>query len=780
MTWTPLAERLDSLPKVICGPIVRRVEHNSASVWIAFKEEVSDLRLDVFDGLSSSEQRVLTGTSSTIALGDHLHVAVVTATPDGGRILQPEKIYSYNIFFGSSSLTSPGVLNHSGNSGSGIEKITLGNYELPTFMLPAENIDHLVIAHGSCRKPHGGSSDAIEALSKVLDSKKDSVLERPQQLYLTGDQIYADDVADVILFMANDAINEILGWTETLPGPPPPDKLEYHNRSETIKNQIAFTSDAAKSHLITLGEYYIMYLLAWSDVLWWTDAPEFEVVFPGKPTEETISISGSPSTNSTHLYRCYIKETNLVGRFRQSVLSFQRVVANIATYMVFDDHEITDDWFLNREWSEDSLSENTLPRRVMANGMGAFAAFQGWGNLPSSFAKRAGLPDTEQSDYWKILNQLTVIHNSAGLEGFTELESMVLPVVNPAQNGWKELKPVVSWEYIIDFPAFSLVGLDTRTRRGFFSRKGAASLIVPTQFENQIPAERLKVPSVGNINKKINIVLSGAPVIGHTFMEEVVQPLFTALAGESFADYEAWAFQGFTFELLIQRLAYIAPVIVLSGDVHYGFSAKTEYWDERTAGQEFQGTVVQLCSSAFSNSDTKTNLIANKCFDPEEGKYLGWNKSYPMFKYANQFEPGTSHTYMVPFRNPPGPAVRKLNPGDRYIDKPDWRYRIQFIKDGRTESERGVPEPSTLSGPEEASAAALHRHYSDWDKHRTVVGRDNFGVVQFQDAGSVKVTHSLWYSPKEEQVSSQDYGEYTVHEISLESPSEDSRPGKPV
>ena len=40
---------------------------------------------------------------------------------------------------------------------------------------------------------------------------------RPHQLFLTGDQIYADDAADALLFMLTDAANNLLKWDELLP-----------------------------------------------------------------------------------------------------------------------------------------------------------------------------------------------------------------------------------------------------------------------------------------------------------------------------------------------------------------------------------------------------------------------------------------------------------------------------------------------------------------------------------------------------------------------------------
>ena len=38
MTWQPLAERFANLPLILSGPVLRRVEPESVSVWLALKQ----------------------------------------------------------------------------------------------------------------------------------------------------------------------------------------------------------------------------------------------------------------------------------------------------------------------------------------------------------------------------------------------------------------------------------------------------------------------------------------------------------------------------------------------------------------------------------------------------------------------------------------------------------------------------------------------------------------------------------------------------------------------
>ena len=52
--------------------------------------------------------------------------------------------------------------------------------------------------------------------------------------------------------------------------------------------------------------------------------------------------------------------------------------------MIFDDHEITDDWNITRE-SHQAVYESDCGKQVITNGLAAFWAFQGWGNDPNLY-----------------------------------------------------------------------------------------------------------------------------------------------------------------------------------------------------------------------------------------------------------------------------------------------------------------------------------------------------------------------------------------------------------
>ena len=69
-----------SLPLLLAGPILRRTEPRSVTVWVALRQARRvTLRLYHWDPTTQTETERLVGSRRTIRLGAHLHVAAVTA-----------------------------------------------------------------------------------------------------------------------------------------------------------------------------------------------------------------------------------------------------------------------------------------------------------------------------------------------------------------------------------------------------------------------------------------------------------------------------------------------------------------------------------------------------------------------------------------------------------------------------------------------------------------------------------------------------------------------------
>ena len=93
MTWSEehgLARRITtaSIPLILCGPILRRVEPHTVSVFVALKY-ARQVTLTIHEGPTKAGRLKFKGQAQTVPLGKYLHVAVVTAaSPQAPQALQ--------------------------------------------------------------------------------------------------------------------------------------------------------------------------------------------------------------------------------------------------------------------------------------------------------------------------------------------------------------------------------------------------------------------------------------------------------------------------------------------------------------------------------------------------------------------------------------------------------------------------------------------------------------------------------------------------------------------
>ena len=92
MPWKPLADRIDHLPVILAGPILRRVEPGAVTVWLALRREHAvTLIVREADG-----SEVMWGNDPAMRFGTNLWIAVVTAT---GGPLRAGVNYDYDVEF---------------------------------------------------------------------------------------------------------------------------------------------------------------------------------------------------------------------------------------------------------------------------------------------------------------------------------------------------------------------------------------------------------------------------------------------------------------------------------------------------------------------------------------------------------------------------------------------------------------------------------------------------------------------------------------------------------
>ena len=154
-----------ALPLLLAGPILRRVDPNLVSVWLALSEPAK-VSLVVYEGVATAANAtpfVTSAPEDTWRLGDKLHLALVSARiPEtAGKSLQPDTLYSYDLSIIAGGrphdLASLNMLRDATASESpdGHAHLALGYQPdvLPSFAPCPSKLPDLRILYGSCRLP---------------------------------------------------------------------------------------------------------------------------------------------------------------------------------------------------------------------------------------------------------------------------------------------------------------------------------------------------------------------------------------------------------------------------------------------------------------------------------------------------------------------------------------------------------------------------------------------------------------------------------------------------
>lgn len=561
--------------------------------------------------------------TDTIQVGQGLWIILLTATlVDSKNPLKGDgTTYTYDILQNNKTIFDVDTL----------KKISHEKYSLPSFVLPHDDLNKMRIIHGSCRKPHGGRGNDPDMLAYLDTLIEDSIQDtnsnvRPQQLFLTGDQIYADDVSFLLLEMIMDASNVLIGISENdifgqdqvLPSP--------RNRLKKAKEIGLTAGDVANSHLFTLGEYYCMYLFVWSDVLWDDGFPEFKVIFPGKNETFTqyyvLDDKLQEDIRDTPEKIQYDEQINKLSNFKNKLGQVRRVFANISTYMTFDDHDVTDDWNLNRPWIESGkivlinynnngkakitneyytgTYGNVGGKRLVSNALSAYALFQHWGNMGEEFPKT--LKEALQYSSYKLDSS----------QFFSTIKQKILPTYHKSENGKEAFlsgSTEIKWHYVIEFNHYVLISLDTRTQR-LLRNQGPGLL-----SEDAIEAQIADVFKPEFRQKKFTLMVSPAPLIALWILDFVKEKL-TELGSNYIekltkrgADYEEWKneYNRDVFESFLNSLLAYNRIVLLSGDIHYAYSTSMNYFAKE--GMYKSARIINLVSSSLKNSDTMTKIV---------------------------------------------------------------------------------------------------------------------------------------------------------------------------
>ena len=537
------------MPQVIAGPIVRKVTSTECHIWVVTSNADSPTL-----NLSANEV-VVSGNCQreTIRVGKYAFIHLLSFT--SSEPFEDTARIGYSLSFSDDAQQASWENEQRGLLYDGQSSLCFHYTETPETIL-----------HGSCRKPHFHSDDALAQVDVLHKNAFKKQNDFPDLLLMTGDQIYADDVAGPMLKAIHSVIDRLGLYHEALEGAVVTNTNElathehgYYEREQLLpqiatntvlssiffgaKKKPVFTSVNAQNHLIGSAEIIAMYLLVWSDTLW---------------ADINIDKDGIPPK----YHAIFDKEHEALNGFVKQLPQVRRALAHIPTYMIFDDHDVTDDWNLTRGW-EQEVYGNPLSKRMIGNALIGYLLCQGWGNAPK-----------------KVAPLIAKVQESMGESGLNSHDEII-----------DELLDFDQWHYRLDTtPPIEV--LDTRTQRwrsesNMNKPSGLMDWEALCDFQHSI------------IGKESVIVVSAAPIYGVKVIE-AIQKVFTFFGKALTVDAENWMAHKGTANVILNIFRhYKTPpdFIILSGDVHYSF-----VYDVRLRFRRNSPHITQFTCSGLKNA----------------------------------------------------------------------------------------------------------------------------------------------------------------------------------
>jgi len=537
------------LPQVIAGPIVRKVTSTECHIWVVTSNADSPTL-----NLSANEV-VVSGNCQreTIRVGKYAFIHLLSFT--SSEPFEDTARIGYSLSFSDDAQQASWENEQRGLLYDGQPSLCFHYTETPETIL-----------HGSCRKPHFHSDDALAQVDVLHKNAFKKQNDFPDLLLMTGDQIYADDVAGPMLKAIHSVIDRLGLYHEALEGAVVTNTNElathehgYYEREQLLpqiatntvlssiffgaKKKPVFTSVNAQNHLIGSSEIIAMYLLVWSDTLW---------------ADINIDKDGLPPK----YHAIFDKEHEALNGFVKQLPQVRRALAHIPTYMIFDDHDVTDDWNLTRGW-EQEVYGNPLSKRMIGNALIGYLLCQGWGNAPK-----------------KVAPLIAKVQESMGESGLNSHDEII-----------DDLLDFDQWHYRLDTtPPIEV--LDTRTQRwrsesNMNKPSGLMDWEALCDFQHSI------------IGKESVIVVSAAPIYGVKVIE-AIQKVFTFFGKALTVDAENWMAHKGTANVILNIFRhYKTPpdFIILSGDVHYSF-----VYDVRLRFRRNSPHITQFTCSGLKNA----------------------------------------------------------------------------------------------------------------------------------------------------------------------------------
>ena len=700
-----------ALPLLLAGPILRRVDPNLVSVWLALSEPAK-VSLVVYEGIATaananpvrSPARPRTRGGSATSCTSPSSRARIPETD--ARSLQPDILYSYDLSINAGGtahdLASLNMLRDATpeDSPDGRAHLALGYQPdlLPSFAPCPSKLTDVRILYGSCRLPSCRDPDALAYVDDYIHDHVQDPRSRPHQLILGGDQVYADDVDTLMMIGLIGLAGELIGLVnpddpatadarrapprrqgpeahgrrrrhrldrpgqgvrgvrrgrQHRPGRPPPAGRRRHlpartpprahqarRRSSPARTAPTTCSPSASSPRSTCSCGATPAGPTRSPArrscptprptppastrqpLKWTSKPTPKsridlppLVFPelrlraplpaARPAGQARQADARPegegraTSRSTSASRACARSHRIHAEFLVGLPKVQRALANVPTYMMLDDHEITDDLFLSPTWRDRVLStrrsacrsSTTACSPTPCSRTGATTRCATTAGCRPSCApgppscSRPGRPPARRrrrSSGCRVLFGHDLRNEADGVGGF------------------RGANPPIHWHFTVDAPKHRLIALDNRTRRSYAGRaRSARQRVGRRAWSTRCPAPPLPA------GQQLLVVIAPLQVIGPPVIDDLVAPAsFRAfdlgIAASSKYDtsdlsprsptglrqmfgtnpdaIETWAIDAPVFEQLLERLEPYERVVLLSGDVHNSSATAMSYW----------------------------------------------------------------------------------------------------------------------------------------------------------------------------------------------------------
>ena len=289
----------------------------------------------------------------------------------------------------------------------------------------------------------------------------------------------------------------------------------------------------------------------------------------------------------------------------------RRLLAHLPSYMIFDDHEVTDDWNADKGWLRIVHSPTDHLRcwpMTMTDALCAYWVYQGWGNLAP--------------EHWAGDARVQVLEGARreGRDALPALRRLVLArAVEPTVPDSAALRrgDKLDWHYSLPTPGLPFHVIDLRTDRDVNGAGGMSSARL-AWIEQSLAATRSPVAV---------LVLPVPFLMPDPMLFAFRNPSFTAmLAGArsttafkrgSDLEHPAWNRVWDDIKGLLKRLQALRTplksVVLLSGDIHFSCN-----FDGQVADSNRAPRLVQLISSGLRQvvSESKQHKL--------DIAYRGW------------------------------------------------------------------------------------------------------------------------------------------------------------